>query len=98
VVVVAPARKECQDIKRSQMKHYNRELLVLYKAARIREELLEHEVECLHQILIHAETEAVFSNAHELVLRNRITRKPQAILKVQQEAGLKPFNFLLNKN
>lgn len=80
------------------MKNYNRELLVLYKEELIDESLLQHEVENLNQLLVHTERFEMFCLAHELLNRNRITRKTSAISKAVQETSLKPFQFLINRN
>ena len=80
------------------MKNYNRDLLVLYKADVYSDDLLQHQVECLHQILINVENDAVFCNAHELVTRTKITSKKKAILKEAALTELRPFFFLINKN
>lgn len=80
------------------MKNYNRDLLVLYKADVYSEDLLQHQVECLHQILINVENDAVFCTAHQLVTRTKITSKKKAILNAASESELKPFYFLVNKN
>jgi hypothetical protein len=80
------------------MKNYNRDLLVLYKADVYSEDLLQYQVECLHQLLINVENDSVFCNAHELVTRTKITSKKKAILKAVAEPELKPFYFLFNKN
>ena len=80
------------------MKNYDRDLLVLYKADVYNEDLLQHEVECLHKILLQVERNDVFCQAHELVTRYKITRKAKAILKAVEWPELKPFQFLINKN
>lgn len=80
------------------MKNYERDLLVLYKADVYNEDLLQREVECLHQILIKIERSNVFCMAHELATRTRITRRPRAILRATEHYRLKPFHFLINKN
>lgn len=80
------------------MKNYDRDLLLLYKADVFNEDLLQREVENLHQILLKAERSDVFCLAHELVTRNRITSKVKAILKATRHIRLKPFYFLINKN
>ena len=80
------------------MKNYNRELLVLYKEELIDESLLQHEVDNLNQILVHTEKFETFCKAHELINRNRITRKASAISKAVQDIPLKPFQFLINRN
>lgn len=80
------------------MKNYDRDLLVLYNADRYNDDLLQHEVECLHQIILQVEKESIFCAANELATRNRITQKPKAILKATKNYLLKPFHFLINKN
>jgi hypothetical protein len=80
------------------MKNYDRDLLVLYKADVFNEDLLQHEVENLHQILLRVERSDVFCLTHELVTRNKITSRVKAILKATRAIRLKPFQFLINKN
>ena len=80
------------------MKNYDRDLLVLYKADVFDEDLLQREVENLHQILLKIERSDIFCLSHELVTRNKITQKLRAILKATRNIRLKPFQFLINKN
>ena len=80
------------------MKNYDRDLLVLYKADVYNDDLLQHEVENLHQILLKVERSDVFCLSHELVNRCRITQKARAILRATKNLTLKPFRFLINKN
>ena len=80
------------------MKNYDRDLLVLYKADVYNDDLLQHEVECLHKILLQVERNDIFCIAHELVTRHRITDKTKSILKAISHLRLKPFHFLINKN
>ena len=80
------------------MKNYDRDLLVLYKADVYNEDLLQHEVENLHQILLRVEHSDIFCSVHELVTRNKITQKVKSILKVTRHIRLKPFQFLISKN
>jgi len=81
-----------------KMKNYDRDLLVLYKADVYNEDLLQREVENLHQILLKVERSDIFCFSHELVTRNRITQKARSILKATRHLRLKPFQFLINKN
>jgi len=76
----------------------NRDLLVLLKNEFMSQRALDHEVECLNDILRTAESDEQFCVAHELVNRNRITDKPRRILKAIRYSELKPFRFLINKN
>lgn len=80
------------------MKSTNRDLLVLLKDDSMSERAIEHQVECLHFILHHAESAEQFCIAHELVDRNRITQKHSKLLKAIIEPELKPFRFLIGKN
>ena len=80
------------------MKNYDRDLLVLYKADVYNEDLLQREVENLHQILLRVERSDIFCLSHELVTRNRITQKAKAILRATRHLKLKPFRFLINRN
>lgn len=80
------------------MKNYNRDLLLLYNVDVYSEDLLQHQVECLHQILVKVESDEVFCAAHELVMRSKLTINPKAIRKAVQNYHLKPFQFLINKN
>jgi len=80
------------------MKNYDRDLLVLYKADVFSEDLLQREVENLHQILLKVERSDVFCLSHELVTRNKITPKIRSILQATRRIRLKPFQFLINKN
>jgi hypothetical protein len=80
------------------MKNYDRDLLVLYKADVYNDDLLQHEVECLHKILLQVERNDIFCIAHELVTRSKITDKTKSILKAISHLRLKPFHFLINKN
>lgn len=76
----------------------NRDLLVLLKNQFPTEQALEQEVEGLNDILLKAESDFAFCEAHELVNRNRITKNPVKILKAIRFPELKPFRFLINKN
>jgi hypothetical protein len=80
------------------MKNYNRDLLLLYKDEVYNDDLLQKEVECLHEILMQVERNDVFCRTHELVTRTTITRKHKAILKAITWQELKPFHFLVSKN
>jgi hypothetical protein len=75
-----------------------RDILVIVKDQFLSEQAIEQEVECLNEILRNAESDEQFCIAHELVDRNRITQKPQRILKAIRFTELKPFRFLINKN
>lgn len=75
-----------------------RDLLVLLKNEFMSQRALDHEVECLNDILRTAESDEQFCVAHELVNRNRITVKPKKILRAIRYSELKAFRFLINKN
>ena len=72
----------------------NRDILVLQQQSAITEADLNR----LHAILQQVETPEKFCQAHELVDRNRITRRPKKILKETRFFILRPFRFLINKN
>jgi hypothetical protein len=80
------------------MKNYNRDLLLLYKEEVYNDDLLQKEVECLHEILVRVESNEVFCHVHELVARNKLTQKAKTITKAIAWPELKPFHFLINKN
>jgi len=80
------------------MKNYNRDLLLLYKEEVYNDDLLQKEVECLHEILMRVENNDTFCVTHELVTRHKITQKAKAIIKAIAWPELKPFHFLVNKN
>lgn len=72
----------------------NRDILVLHQRAAVTAEELNH----LHTILHQVETAENFCTVHELVDRNRITRRPKKILRESRFYFLRPFRFLINKN
>ena len=75
-----------------------RDLLVLLKNEFMSQRAIDHEVECLNDILRNAESDEQFCMAHELVDRNRITSKPKKICREMRYSELRPFRFLINKN
>ena len=80
------------------MKNYNRDLLLLYKDEAYDDDLLQKEVDCLHEILVQVERNDVFCRCNELATRTKITRKSASLLKAINWPELKPFHFLINKN
>ncbi|MBL0267896.1 MAG: hypothetical protein KAX45_05985 [Chitinophagaceae bacterium] len=72
----------------------NRDILVLQQ----RESVTAEELNRLHTVLQQVETDENFCTVHELVDRNRITRRPKKILKESRFYFLRPFRFLINKN
>ena len=80
------------------MKNYDRDLLVMYKADWKNDDLLQHEVECLHRLLLQVESQDIFCTANELATRRGITNRKKSIIKATKHLQLKPFNFLINKN
>jgi hypothetical protein len=80
------------------MKMPNRDLLVLLKSEFMSQQAIEHEVECINDMLRCTESDEQFCIAHELVDRNRITANPKKILKAIRFTELKQFRFLINKN
>jgi hypothetical protein len=63
------------------MKNYNRDLLLLYKEEAYDDDLLQKEVECLHEILMRVECNDTFCAAHELVTR-KLPKKQKKLLKL----------------
>ena len=72
----------------------NRDILVLQQKAAVTAEDLNR----LHILLQKVETPENFCTVHELVDRNRITRRHKKILKETRFYFLRPFRFLINKN
>ncbi|MCW3075097.1 MAG: hypothetical protein JWP69_2166 [Flaviaesturariibacter sp.] len=75
-----------------------RDLLLLSRISSLSQTALNHEVECLHKLLVTVERNDVFCRVHELATRTRITQKQKKILKAVSYMQLKPFEFLINKN
>ena len=98
VAAAAQIPKGCPGIKKMTMKRPKRDLLVVVNKQFLDEWAIEREVTYLHEMLLAAESKEHFCRAHELVDRNRITRKPPRILKAIRFSQLKPFRFLLNRN
>lgn len=80
------------------MENSKRDLLVVFRIDTLDQTALDHQVECLHSLLVTVENDAIFCKAHELATRTRITTKPKRILKAVAFQQLKPFEFLINKN
>ena len=80
------------------MENAQRDLLLLLKINSLDQKTLNHQVECLHNLLVKVEQTDVFCKAHELVTRTRITQKPRKIVKAVSFMQLRPFEFLINKN
>ena len=80
------------------MIHFNRDILLAQRDGERHGETLEKELQCLHDILQRVETPEMFCRVHELVDRNRITRKPGKILRETKYYRLRAFRFLINCN
>lgn len=80
------------------MNSTNRDLLVLLNDHSVSDESIEQQVESLHLIIGNAESSEQFCIAHELMMRNTISRKAKKILNAIAEPELKPFWFLIAKN
>ncbi len=80
------------------MQNPGRDMLVLIRNEFMSERAIKKEVEYLNSILFGIESETEFCKAHELVIKNRITSKPQKIQNAARKSDLKAFNFLINKN
>ena len=81
-----------------KVKNPSRDLLVLLKNEFMTEQSIEREVDSLNEILHQAESPESFCTAHELVVRNHITKQPVKILNAIRQSELKAFRFLINKN
>ena len=80
------------------MKNQNREIVLLLKTGKMNEKALEKELDNLEIILHQAEAPGIFCKTHELVDRNRITRKESKLINSYYKIELKPFRFLICKN
>jgi hypothetical protein len=82
------------------MKTCNRDLLVLVKDEHMNEQLMEHELEQLNDLLFQFETIESFCIAHEVfdVNKHKILYKKDAMQKIVRQKELRPFIFICNKN
>lgn len=80
------------------MNSTNRDLLVLLNEHNVSDESIERQVESLHLIIGNTESPEQFCIAHELMMRNSISRKAKKILKAIAEPEFKPFWFLIGRN
>ena len=82
------------------MKRQTRDLLLLRKDDVQDEKSIEMEITVLNNILQHVETTAALCVAYELIDLNRfkILHDQLSISKVLKPNGLKPFQFLVNRN
>jgi hypothetical protein len=99
-IAVVPVSRAWSAIKyQYEMKKFNRELLVLL-ADNTNEEAIEHEVECLHELLHKIEKTDRLLRAHNLIDVNKrmITSSPKRLKNVFKTQLLKPFVFLNNLN
>jgi hypothetical protein len=82
------------------MKTCNRDLLVLVKDEHMNEQLMEHELEQLNDLLFQFETIESFCIAHEVfdVNKHKILYKRDSMQKIVRQKELRPFIFICNKN
>ncbi|MFV0604472.1 MAG: hypothetical protein ACK5NK_01405 [Niabella sp.] len=80
------------------MSYKGRDIILLVKSESIDEEDIKLAMEHLHVVIDTVEKKEIFCNVHELVTRNRITRKSFKIMEAIRHHTLQPFYFLLNKN
>ena len=82
------------------MKKPNRDLLVMLNQELITPESMQHEINCLHDLLFDAERLDNFVKAHELIDLNRykIYKSDFKIKKFLRTKGEKPFQFLYPLN
>ena len=96
-VAIVLVKKEWLDI---EMKKLTRDLILLRKDVEVDELYLKREVERLDTILQPVETTAALCASYALVDLNRfkVVHQHAAIAKVLRPGGLKPFQFLVNRN
>jgi hypothetical protein len=82
------------------MKTCNRDLLVLVKDEHMNEQLMEHELEQLNDLLFQFETIESFCVAHEVfdINKHKILYKKDTMQKIVRQKDLRPFVFICNKN
>lgn len=82
------------------MKKQTRDLLLLRKGEWDDETTIEREVESISRLLQTVETTAAYCLAFELIDLNRfkIYHDERSIGKAMRNGGLKPFEFLYNRN
>ena len=82
------------------MKKQTRDLLLLRKDELDDDQTIEREVECISRILQNVETISSLCIAFELIDLNRfkIFHDHSSIGKAMRNGGLKPFQFLNNRN
>ena len=82
------------------MKIPNRDLLVLVKDEHYTREAMESELEQLNKLLFDFETMENICTAHEVFDMNRykIVRKKALLQKIMNQAEVKSFVFICNKN
>jgi hypothetical protein len=82
------------------MHDFNRDLLVLSKAAHLNQSELEKEMELLNAVLYHVENWRSFCTANEIIDINRrkIIRQSHLIERILRERTQKIFVFTNNKN
>ena len=82
------------------MKIPNRDLLVLVKDEHYSREAMESELEQLNKLLLDFETMDNICRAHEVFDMNRykIIRKTALLQKIMDQAEVKPFVFICNRN
>jgi hypothetical protein len=73
-------------------------IVVVRQGGSISEEAIEQELKVLSRLLEAVETKDHFCSCHELVNRNRITRKYFKIREAIRYQELKPFCFLIGRN
>ncbi len=82
------------------MKETKRDLLVLSRSLIANEKAFEHEVSCLHKILLEVEKMNHFCIANEVVDVNRykVISKPFLVEQAVHQRKNKPFVFINCKN
>jgi hypothetical protein len=78
----------------------SRDLLVVSRMAAISTELLHIETEGLHKMLDTIEATSNVANCCEILnlVRYRVEKRKEKVLKTLQQSGHQPFIFIFNKN
>lgn len=98
-IVAALQKRDSWDIN-INMKRQTRDLLLLRKDEAQDDKAIEMEIAILNNLLQAVETTSALCVAYELIDLNRfkILHDVQAISRVLKPNGLKPFQFLVNRN
>lgn len=80
------------------MSKYNRDIILLISKESIRVQEVEARMKHLREMIAAVQTIDFFCKTHELVARNRITRRRFKMIDALRGEAMKPFYFFINKN